>query len=128
VRRAQQHIVVRAYSFIFDIKYFALATLLDVWTAFIMRFLTCADSDADTAVGCDGEEGEDDDEEPKGLRPPKDILGVLEFRAGMGMDPNGYSCRTSLVLADLESLGRPPKMKERQMQNIPKSVQCLDFA
>jgi hypothetical protein len=39
----------------------------------------------------------------------------------MGMDPNGYSCRTSLVLADLESLGRPLKMKERQMQNIPKA-------
>lgn len=64
-----------AYSFIFEIKYFALATLLDVWTAFIMRFLTWADSDADTAVGCDGEDGEEEDEEElNGLRPPKDIF------------------------------------------------------
>ena len=61
------------YSLILDIRYLALATLPCVWTAFIMRFLTCADSEAETAVGCDGEEG---DEEPKGLRPPKDISGV----------------------------------------------------
>jgi hypothetical protein len=65
----------RTYSFIFDIRYFALATLPDVWTAFIMRFLTCADSDADTAVGCGGDGGDEDDEEPNGLRPPKDIFG-----------------------------------------------------
>jgi hypothetical protein len=59
-----------------EIKYFALATLPEVWTAFIMRFLTCADSEAETAVGCDGEDGEEDEEEePKGLRPPKDIFG-----------------------------------------------------
>jgi hypothetical protein len=100
VRRAQQHIVVRAYSFIFDIKYFALATLLDVWTAFIMRFLTCADSDADTAVGCDGEEGEDDDEEPKGLRPPKDILGVFGISS---WDGNGSEW---LFLSYVVGLGR----------------------
>lgn len=41
-----------------------------------MRFLTCADSDADTAVGCGGDGGDEDDEEPNGLRPPKDILGL----------------------------------------------------
>ena len=40
-----------------------------------MRFLTWADSDADTAVGCDGEDGEEEDEEElNGLRPPKDIF------------------------------------------------------
>ena len=64
------------YSFIFEIRYFALATLPDVCTAFIMRFLTCADSDADTAFGCDGDDGDEDDEEPNGLRPPKDIVGL----------------------------------------------------
>jgi hypothetical protein len=41
-----------------------------------MRFLTCADSDADTALGCGGDGGDEDDEEPNGLRPPKDILGL----------------------------------------------------
>ena len=41
-----------------------------------MRFLTCADSDADVAVGCDGDGGDEGDEEPNGLRPPKDILGL----------------------------------------------------
>jgi hypothetical protein len=49
-----------------------------------MRFLTWADSEANTAVGCDGEEGDDggdddDDEELKGLKPPKDILRLLVF-------------------------------------------------
>jgi hypothetical protein len=39
-----------------------------------MRFLTCADSDADTALGCDGDGGGEDDEELNGLRPPKDIV------------------------------------------------------
>jgi hypothetical protein len=74
---------VLTHSFIFDIKYFALATLPDVCTAFIMRFLTCADSDADTAVGCDGEDGDEDDEEPKGLRPPKDIFDLrISSRVG----------------------------------------------
>jgi hypothetical protein len=48
-----------------------------------MRFLTCADSDADTALGCggDGGDGDEDEEEPNGLRPPKDILG-LDFQLG----------------------------------------------
>jgi hypothetical protein len=46
-----------------------------------MRFLTCADSDADTALGCGGDGGDEDDEEPNGLRPPKDILG-LDFELG----------------------------------------------
>ena len=65
---------------ILDIRYFALATLLDVWTAFIMRFLTWADSEAETALGWEGEEGgEEEDEEPNGLRPPKDIFGALGF-------------------------------------------------
>ena len=45
-----------------------------------MRFLTCADSEADTAVGCDGEDGGEDEEELKGLRPPKDILHAVGFR------------------------------------------------
>jgi hypothetical protein len=48
-----------------------------------MRFLTCADSEADTAVGCDGEDGgedEEEEEELKGLRPPKDILHAVGFR------------------------------------------------
>ena len=66
------------YSLILEIRYFALATLVEVCTAFIMRFLTWADSDADTAFGWeeeDGDEDEDEDEdEPKGLRPPKDIV------------------------------------------------------
>ena len=66
----------KTYSLIFDIRYFALATFPEAWTAFIMRFLTCADSDADTAVGCDGEDGDEGDEEPNGLRPPKDIVGL----------------------------------------------------
>jgi hypothetical protein len=78
------------YSLIFDIKYFALATLPEVCTAFIMRFLTCADSDAVTAFGCDGEDGDEDDEEPKGLRPPKDILGY-RF-GGLGEDWIGMFC------------------------------------
>ena len=40
-----------------------------------MRFLTCADSEADTAVGWEGDDdGEEDDEELNGLRPPKDIF------------------------------------------------------
>ena len=72
----RQGVAVKTYSLIFDIRYFALATLPDVWTAFIMRFLTCADSDAVTAVGCDEEDGDEGDEEPNGLRPPKDIVGV----------------------------------------------------
>jgi hypothetical protein len=58
-----------------------LATLPDVCTAFIMRFLTCADSDADTALGCGGDGGDEDDEELNGLRPPKDIVG-LDFELG----------------------------------------------
>ena len=53
-----------------------------------MRFLTCADSDADTALGCGGDCGDEDDEEPNGLRPPKDILG-LAFRAGWDKTRNG---------------------------------------
>jgi hypothetical protein len=46
-----------------------------------MRFLTCADSDADTALGCGGDGGDEDDEELNGLRPPKDIVG-LDFELG----------------------------------------------
>ena len=46
-----------------------------------MRFLTCADSDADAALGCDGDGGDEGDEEPNGLRPPKDISG-LDFELG----------------------------------------------
>jgi hypothetical protein len=47
-----------------------------------MRFLTCADSDADTALGCGGDGGDEDDEEPNGLRPPKDIFLGLDFELG----------------------------------------------
>ena len=47
-----------------------------------MRFLTCADSDADTALGCGGDGGDEDDEEPNGLRPPKDIFLSLDFELG----------------------------------------------
>jgi len=47
-----------------------------------MRFLTCADSDADTALGCGGDGGDEDDEEPNGLRPPKDIFLGLDFEFG----------------------------------------------
>lgn len=64
-----------AYSLILEIRYFALATLVEVCTAFIIRFLTCADSDAVGAVTCcDGDDGAEDEDEPKGLKPPKDIF------------------------------------------------------
>jgi len=84
----------KQFSLIFDIRYFALATLPAVWTAVIMRFLTCADSEAETAVGCDwGDEGEEDEEEPKGLRPPKDILGT---GGGLGRTEMEISLRFDL--------------------------------
>ena len=60
-----------------------------------MRFLTCADSDADTAVGCGGDDGDEDDEELNGLRPPKDILGT-GFRAGWD-NQEWLLCGRSLV-------------------------------
>ena len=68
----------KQFSLIFEIRYFALATLPEVCTAFIMRFFTCADSEAETAFGWEGDDGEDEEEEPKGLRPPKDIFGRME--------------------------------------------------
>jgi hypothetical protein len=61
-----------------------------------MRFLTCADSDADTAVGCGGDDGDEDDEELNGLRPPKDILG-LDFGAGWDKIRNGCFLERSPV-------------------------------
>ncbi len=63
---------------IFEIRYLALATFPEVCTAFIIRFFTCADSEAETAVGCDGADGEDE-EDPKGLRPPKDMVRAWEM-------------------------------------------------
>lgn len=38
-----------------------------------MRFLTWADSEEEGAEGVGAEGEEDDEEEPNGLRPPKDI-------------------------------------------------------
>jgi hypothetical protein len=71
-----------------------------------MRFLTCADSDADTAVGCGGDGGDEDDEELNGLRPPKDILGLDFELDGTGSRMAAFwKDRRSGFLEEFERLG-----------------------
>ena len=85
-----------------------------------MRFLTCADSDADTALGCGGDGGDEDDEEPNGLRPPKDIFFGSGFRVGVGQDQNGCSMegRRSGLLEEFERFGTSLAVGKMNLQRI----------
>ena len=75
---------VLTYSLILDIRYFAFATFACVWTAFIIRFFTCADSEMEVANDDDGDgDEEEDEEEPKGLNPPSDIVTGWTMSSGM---------------------------------------------
>lgn len=88
-----------------------------------MRFLTCADSDADTAVGCGGDGADEDDEEPNGLRPPKDILGS-GFRAEWDKIRNGcfMQDRRSGLLEEFERLGTSLAVGKMNLQRIPERI------
>jgi hypothetical protein len=86
-----------------------------------MRFLTCADSDADTAVGCGGDDGDEDDEELNGLRPPKDILG-LDFGTRSGMVAFWKDRRSGLP-EEFERLGTSlAAVGEMNLQRIPERM------